>query len=484
MQAVRGRAWAGGGGRLGVCGHVWARACPWAMTAPPVSSLSWAMIGAMASPMALTEGRHDSRELSSAAPLERARADEPAYVCDCEGATEGARVEGCMGGGGGGGVGGGHLEGGAAVILQLARAFEEHGAGEKMAGAPTNRLAEGDDVWLQVPALGEEAPGAPRGRGYAVAAEAAHDLVGDHGDPARLGLGDVGLEEGRGPRHRGDGGAPLRLDQQHPQLVLVHVEVALELAEDASVEGRLVLAAPPEERARHRVADGVGEALGAGAERRCAARRGRGRAVVRGRAARHARPRVRPREVHAPHCLCDLQPHVDGGVDGAGALGLQVHAPVVTRERQVRNQGVEKRVHRPRHARRRVDRQHLCRLVAAQRLHRPHLELEAVTQQVGEVGATQYLRARAAEHANLARACAREVEASLLLRHWQVLADRVAAREAGVLVAHRWLLHGRDGHRRWAASPVKRPSRPQHRGRVENDEHAHVKISRGWIQGI
>jgi hypothetical protein len=73
------------------------------------------------------------------------------------------------------------------ACLQLGGTIEQDGTREQVARAAADGLAEGDDVGLQVPALGEEAARAALGRLDPVPSETAHDLVGDDGDAARLG---------------------------------------------------------------------------------------------------------------------------------------------------------------------------------------------------------------------------------------------------------------------------------------------------------
>ena len=163
--------------------------------------------------------------------------------------------------------------------------------------------------------------------------------------------------------------------------------------------------------------------------------------MVRRGAARDPRPRVGAVEVLA--ALEQLQAHVDGGVDGGAALGLQVDAPVAGLGRQVRLERRDEAVELRRHPRRRVHGHALRRPLVAQVLHRALLEGEAVLEERGEVGAAERLRARAAEHAHLARARAVEGEVVLLEDRRQILAERVPPGEAAdvvALVGHR----GRD----------------------------------------
>ena len=82
-----------------------------------------------------------------------------------------------------------------------------------------------------------------------------------------------------------------------------------------------------EEGRRDRIAHGMGQALGGRAQGDAATWRRRSRSVVRRSAARHPRPSRRRRQISPG--LRDLYGHVDGGVDGARPLRLQVHAPVV-----------------------------------------------------------------------------------------------------------------------------------------------------------
>ena len=292
-------------------------------------------------------------------------------------------------------------------------------------GRARSHLAEGDAVGLEVPALGEEAAGAAVGLG-AVAAEAAHHLVADDGDAALLGGRDVRLQQLRRPRHRRDGGAPLRLDEEDADLVGVRVEVLAELGEQPRVELVDALALVAEEGGGHRVAHRVRQPLRRRAERRRAAGRGGGGAVVRRRAARELAPPAGHVELARVE---RLQAHVDGGVDGRRALRLQVDAPVVAvGHRQVALQRRDELVELRRHARRRVHRQRLRRLVLRERLHRAALDLEALREELGEVGAAEALAARAAEEADGA-VLALELEPVLLVQHRHVLAQRVPARK-------------------------------------------------------
>ena len=117
------------------------------------------------------------------------------------------------------------------LLPETVAAVVEHTRGGRAAGGGGKRRTMGDDAAVPGETVESGAKRRKTSDDTAVPAEAAHDLVRDDGDAARLGLGDVLAQQRRRPRHRGDRRAPLRLDEQHAEFVAVLVEVLVKLGE-------------------------------------------------------------------------------------------------------------------------------------------------------------------------------------------------------------------------------------------------------------